>query len=100
MTDPKIDSGLIFDIYSDIHITRSPFFDVRFGFDDTVEDYLIRILPTLVDVIDKQFQDYDWTIDGHPSVPSPPRSTFPWIKTIGVATILVASLGVLKIFSR
>ncbi|KAI0500969.1 hypothetical protein KFK09_019187 [Dendrobium nobile] len=79
---------------------KCEFFDVGFGFDDTIEDYLNRILPTLVDVIDDQFQDYDWILQGHPSPPSPPPPTSPWIKAIGVATILVASLGVLKIFFR
>ncbi|PKU81385.1 hypothetical protein MA16_Dca017423 [Dendrobium catenatum] len=100
MADLEIDSGLVLDVNDDIHITRSLFFDVGFGSDNTVEDYLNRILPTLVDVIDDQFQDYDWTINGHPSVPFPPPSTFPWIKTIGIVTVLVASLGVLKIFLR
>ncbi|PKU83981.1 hypothetical protein MA16_Dca006456 [Dendrobium catenatum] len=100
MADPELDSGFVYDIYGDIHITRSEFFDVGFGFDDTIEDYLNRILPTLVDIIDDQFQDYDWILQGHPSRPSPPPPTFPWIKAIGVATVLVASLGVLKTFFR
>ncbi|PKU67763.1 hypothetical protein MA16_Dca016932 [Dendrobium catenatum] len=56
MADPELDSGFVYDIYGDIHITRSQFFDVGFRFDDTIEDYLNRILPTLVDVIDDQFQ--------------------------------------------
>ncbi|KAI0520192.1 hypothetical protein KFK09_007663 [Dendrobium nobile] len=100
MADPEIDSGLVFDIYGDIHITRSPFFDVGFGSDDTVEDYLNRILPTLIDVIDEQFEDYSWTVIGYPSVPPPPPPTFPWLKIIGVAALLMASLSVLKIISR
>ncbi|PKU87736.1 hypothetical protein MA16_Dca023579 [Dendrobium catenatum] len=70
MVDPELDSGFVYDIYDDIHITRLQFFDVGFGFDDTIEDYLNRILPTLVDVIDDQFQDYDWIL---------PRSSIPAI---------------------
>ncbi|PKU65574.1 hypothetical protein MA16_Dca024882 [Dendrobium catenatum] len=100
MADPEVDSGLVLDIYGDIHITRSPFFDVGFGLDETIEDYLNRILPTLIDVVDEQFEDYSWTINGYRSAPPPTPSTRPWIKAIGVATVFVASLSLLKIFSR
>ncbi|PKU84431.1 hypothetical protein MA16_Dca002944 [Dendrobium catenatum] len=96
MADPELETGLVFDIYEDIHLTRSPFFDVGFGSDDTVEDYLNRILPTLVDVIDDQFQDYDWTINGHPptSPPSPPPLPSPPLRIVcavylGVISFLV-----------
>ncbi|PKU80362.1 hypothetical protein MA16_Dca005893 [Dendrobium catenatum] len=55
MADLAVDHGLFYDINGDIHVLRSPFFDVGFGFDNTVEEYLDRILPTLVDAIDDQF---------------------------------------------
>ncbi|PKU88026.1 hypothetical protein MA16_Dca019476 [Dendrobium catenatum] len=102
MVDPEIDSGLVFDIYGDIHITRSPFFDVGFSSDDTVEDYLNRILPTLVDAIDDKFQDYDWTIDGHPpaSPPSPPLFPLPSLRIIGAVYLGVISFLVWFFFLR
>ncbi|XP_028557305.1 cleavage stimulation factor subunit 77 [Dendrobium catenatum] len=62
----EVDSGFLLDAYGDILITRLPFFDVGFDRDDTIEDYLNRIIPTLVEMIDYQFSDYEWTINGHP----------------------------------
>ncbi|KAI0492824.1 hypothetical protein KFK09_027100 [Dendrobium nobile] len=100
MADPEVDSGLVLDDEGHIHPTRSTFFDVGFGYDETVEDYLNRILPTLIDIIDERFEDYEWTIESKTSVCHPPPATFPWFKTIGVATFLVASFGVLKFLSR
>ncbi|PKU70003.1 hypothetical protein MA16_Dca022134 [Dendrobium catenatum] len=77
MADPELDSGLVLDDEGYIHPIRSPFFDVGFGFDETVENYLNRILPTLIDIIDERFEDYEWTIESTPPVFPPPPATSP-----------------------
>ncbi|PKU72381.1 hypothetical protein MA16_Dca025584 [Dendrobium catenatum] len=100
MAESEWNFGFVHNDRGQVDIHQSPFFDVGFDFDDTVEGYLNRILPTLVDVIDEQFEDYSWTVNGYPSVSPPPPSTFLWLKTIDVATFLMPSFGVLKIFSR
>ncbi|PKU86081.1 hypothetical protein MA16_Dca001912 [Dendrobium catenatum] len=79
MVDPERDHGFVPDYQGDIDVIRSPFFDVGFGFDHTVEDYLNRILPHLVDVLDEQLPTDEWTITGSPptsptSAPSPATS--------------------------
>ncbi|PKU63251.1 FH protein interacting protein FIP2 [Dendrobium catenatum] len=48
-----------------------------FEHEDTVGEYLERILPTLVHVIDRQFRDYVWTITGRHPPPPPPAATSP-----------------------
>ncbi|PKU72017.1 hypothetical protein MA16_Dca007381 [Dendrobium catenatum] len=88
MTDPEVDHGFILDAHGGIHIVRSPFFDFGFGFDDTVEDYLNRILPHLVDILDDQFLDYEWTINGHPLV-SPTPASSPATSPLGITCVIV-----------
>ncbi|PKU65812.1 hypothetical protein MA16_Dca009141 [Dendrobium catenatum] len=100
MADPAVDHGLFYDIYGNIHVLRSPFFDVGFGFDNTVEEYLDRILPTLVDSIDDQFSDYTWIIEGHPTVPPPPLSSFSTATFIGSSLLVATSLLAWTIFRR
>ncbi|KAI0507427.1 hypothetical protein KFK09_013552 [Dendrobium nobile] len=98
MEDPELEWGLVFDADGSLNILRSPFFDVGFEDDATVGDYLDRVVPTLASVIDRQLPNYDWSLDSQPFPPSSPSSTFPWFKAVGVATVLVASLGMLKTF--
>ncbi|PKU77751.1 hypothetical protein MA16_Dca005583 [Dendrobium catenatum] len=100
MADPEFEWGLVFNADRNLNILRSPFFDVGFEDDATVGDYLDRVVPTLASVIDRQRPSYDWSIDSRAFTPSSSPSTSPWIKAIGVATILVASLSLLKTFSR
>ncbi|PKU87532.1 hypothetical protein MA16_Dca018063 [Dendrobium catenatum] len=100
MADPAVDHGLFYDIYRVIHVLRSPFLDVGFGFDNTVEEYLDRILPTLVDSIDDQFSDYTWIIEGHSTVPPPPPSSFSSATLIGSSLLVATSLLAWTIFRR
>ncbi|PKU85513.1 hypothetical protein MA16_Dca003253 [Dendrobium catenatum] len=74
MEEPEWNFGFEYDRNGRIDILRSPFFDVGFDFDDTPEEYLDRILPTLVDSIDDHFSVYTWIIEGRPSAPSNPTS--------------------------
>ncbi|PKU60900.1 hypothetical protein MA16_Dca015444 [Dendrobium catenatum] len=102
MADPELEGGLVFDVYGDIHILRSPFFDEGFDHDDTIEDYLDQILPTLVHVIDGQFSDYDWTFNGHPpaSPPSPPPLPSPPLRIVCAIYLGVISFLVWFFFLR
>ncbi|PKU86486.1 hypothetical protein MA16_Dca010522 [Dendrobium catenatum] len=102
MADPELEGGLVFDIYGDIHILRSPFFDVGFDHDDdTVGAYLDRILPTLVHVVDRQFADYEWIIDGRPPTPPPrPTPSSPSLRIVGVVYLGVVSFIVWFFFLR
>ncbi|KAH0451298.1 hypothetical protein IEQ34_018597 [Dendrobium chrysotoxum] len=58
-----------------IDILRSPFFDVGFDFDNTVEEYFDRIHITLVDTIDDQRKKGRWTILGRLTTVSPPDTS-------------------------
>ncbi|PKU80156.1 hypothetical protein MA16_Dca021331 [Dendrobium catenatum] len=103
MVDPELEGGLVFDIYGNIHVLRSPFFDVGFDHDDdTVGDYLDRILPTLAHVIDGQLSDYDWTINGRPSAspPPPPPPPSPSLRIVGAVYLGVISFLVWFFFLR
>ncbi|PKU79939.1 hypothetical protein MA16_Dca025094 [Dendrobium catenatum] len=100
MADPEFEWGLVLNAEGSINILRSPCFDVGFEDGATVEEYLERVVPILVSIIDRRFSSYDWSIDSQAFTPSPSPSTSPWFKAIGVATIVVASLSLLKAFSR
>ncbi|PKU62032.1 hypothetical protein MA16_Dca012141 [Dendrobium catenatum] len=92
MADLELEGGLVFDVYGDIHVLRSPFFDVGFDHDDTVEGYLDRILPTLVHIIDGQFSDYEWISDSHPPSPPPhPTPPSPSLRIVGTIYLGVIS---------
>ncbi|PKU88028.1 pre-mRNA-splicing factor ATP-dependent RNA helicase DHX16 [Dendrobium catenatum] len=93
MADPELEWGLVFDVDGNLNILRSPFFDVGFEDDTTFGEYLDRVVPTLASIIDRQLPNYDWSIDSQPFPPSSPPSTFPCLKAVGVATVLVASLA-------
>ncbi|KAH0458572.1 hypothetical protein IEQ34_011386 [Dendrobium chrysotoxum] len=58
------DSGLVLDDQDNIDILRSPFFDVGFDYETTVEEYFGRIHIPLVDTIDDQRSKGKWTIVG------------------------------------
>ncbi|KAH0462308.1 hypothetical protein IEQ34_009883 [Dendrobium chrysotoxum] len=74
---PEWDYGLILHEHDNIDILRSPFFDVGFDFDNTIEEYFERIHITLVDTIDDQRKKGQWTLFGRATTASPPAtSTF------------------------
>ncbi|PKU62321.1 hypothetical protein MA16_Dca026504 [Dendrobium catenatum] len=100
MADPEFEWGLVFNADGSINILRSPCFDVGFEDDATVEVYLERVVPILGSIIDRRFSSYDWSIASQSFTPSSSLSTPTWLKAIGVATIFVASLSLLKAFSR
>ncbi|PKU70264.1 hypothetical protein MA16_Dca019242 [Dendrobium catenatum] len=105
MADPKVDHDFAYNDRGEIDILLSPFYDPDWEYDEMVERYVKRILYSLAHTIDLQKPKTPWHLIGR-STPSPsaatspPPSTYPWIKTIGVATVLVASLSVLKTFLR
>ncbi|PKU64013.1 hypothetical protein MA16_Dca012599 [Dendrobium catenatum] len=96
MADPERDYDISYDHQVDIDVIRSPFFDVGFGSDHTVEDYLNRILPHLVDILDEQLLADEWIINGRtPSSPNPASS--PAARLLGITCLIVASLSLCAI---
>ncbi|KAH0433263.1 hypothetical protein IEQ34_027070 [Dendrobium chrysotoxum] len=69
------DYGLVLDENDNVDILRSPFFDVGFDFDNTVEEYFDKIHITLVDTIDDQRKKGRWTILGRFTTISPPDTS-------------------------
>ncbi|PKU60445.1 hypothetical protein MA16_Dca028759 [Dendrobium catenatum] len=96
MEEPEWNFGFEYDRNGRVDILRSPFFDVGFDFDDTPEEYLDRILPTLVDSIDDHFSVYTWIIESRPPAPSNPTSN-PATSSLKVTCLLVASLSLLTV---
>ncbi|KAL0922082.1 hypothetical protein M5K25_006044 [Dendrobium thyrsiflorum] len=97
MADPEVDHGFVFDDQGQTDILRSPFFDLNLNEDESVEDYVDRILFTLVPSIEEHIPTSHRKIIGRPSS-SPPPATSPTNYIIGAACLLVASLGLLSIF--
>ncbi|KAH0454130.1 hypothetical protein IEQ34_016054 [Dendrobium chrysotoxum] len=92
MEVPAWDYGLVLDEDDNIDILRSPFFDVGFDFDNTVEEYFDQIHITLVDTIDDQRTKGRWTILGRlttASLPDTPpfRGYFPHLQHFLTYTI-------------
>ncbi|PKU86750.1 hypothetical protein MA16_Dca020797 [Dendrobium catenatum] len=100
MADPELEWGIVFDAQGNLDVYRSPFFDAGFESDeDTVGDYLDRILPTLIQVIDKHYPPSKWIIDSHPST-SPEPASFPAKSSLKITCLLVASLSLLTVLFR
>ncbi|KAH0449672.1 hypothetical protein IEQ34_020364 [Dendrobium chrysotoxum] len=97
--EPEWNFGFVHDDRGQVDILQSPFFDVGFDFDDTVEEYIDRIQYDLVDVIDEQRSKGRWIIYGHPP-PPPIPATSPATTTLRATCLLVASLSVLATFIR
>ncbi|KAI0495192.1 hypothetical protein KFK09_025342 [Dendrobium nobile] len=98
MADPKVDHGFAYNSQGKIDILQSLFFDPDWEIEDTVDNYVDRILFHLVETIDEQRPSGQLQIVGHS--PASPPFTFPWIKTVGVLSLLVASFGLLKFSFR
>ncbi|PKU75957.1 hypothetical protein MA16_Dca006004 [Dendrobium catenatum] len=66
MADPETEYGITWyeDGFTDI--LQSTFFDMNPRIDHTVEDYLERILDTLVEAIDEHFEGIEWRISTSP----------------------------------
>ncbi|KAH0448840.1 hypothetical protein IEQ34_022640 [Dendrobium chrysotoxum] len=54
MADPNLDYGFVFDDQGLVDVLHSPFFDIDFGNDYTVEEYVDRILFSLATAIDQR----------------------------------------------
>ncbi|KAL0925659.1 hypothetical protein M5K25_004024 [Dendrobium thyrsiflorum] len=70
MGDPEIVSGFVFDEEGRTDILGSPFFDVFFGFYETADDYLDRILYQLSLSLEEHIRPGRWIINSQP--PPPP----------------------------
>ncbi|PKU80157.1 hypothetical protein MA16_Dca021332 [Dendrobium catenatum] len=99
MADPEIDLGFVFDEEGRTDILGSPYFDVFFGNDETVEGYINRILYQLTLAIEEHLPPSRWIIVGHPP-PSSPSATAPSTKVFGAVFLLVISFFVWFIFLR
>ncbi|PKU83514.1 hypothetical protein MA16_Dca020667 [Dendrobium catenatum] len=99
MANPEIDHGFLFDEQGRTDILGSPFFDVFFGNDETVEGYIDRIIYQLTLSIEEHLPPGRWIIVGHPP-PPPPPATVPSTKVLGAIFLVVTSLFVWFIFLR
>ncbi|PKU61991.1 hypothetical protein MA16_Dca026056 [Dendrobium catenatum] len=81
MANPEINHGFVFNSQGEIDVIQSPFFDLGFGFNNTVEEYVDRILLHLADVVDEQRPTKEWKITGRLPA-SPPPATFPTTKLL------------------
>ncbi|KAL0927229.1 hypothetical protein M5K25_001391 [Dendrobium thyrsiflorum] len=88
MADPEVDHGFVYDNQGRTDILESPFFDLNLDMDDSVEDYVDRILFTLAPSIEEHISVGHWVIIGHPSNPPSP-ATSPTNYTLGVTCLLV-----------
>ncbi|KAL0909597.1 hypothetical protein M5K25_020481 [Dendrobium thyrsiflorum] len=71
MADPDIDHGFVYDDQGMTNILGSPFFDVHFGTDETVDGYIDRILYQLSLSIEEHISPGHWYVVNHP--PTPPN---------------------------
>ncbi|PKU86550.1 hypothetical protein MA16_Dca019996 [Dendrobium catenatum] len=95
MADPEVDHGFVFDEQGRTDILGSPFFDVFFGNDETVEGYIDRIFYQLTVSIKEHLQPGRWIIIGHP-----PPTTSPSTKVLGAVFLVVISFFVWFVFLR
>ncbi|KAL0927221.1 hypothetical protein M5K25_001383 [Dendrobium thyrsiflorum] len=91
MADPEHDHGFVYDAQGRVDLLRSPFFDVNLAVDDTVDNYVDRILFTLVPSVEEHLPSGNWRIIGRPPTSSLP-ATSPTNNTVGISCLLVASL--------
>ncbi|KAH0471037.1 hypothetical protein IEQ34_000760 [Dendrobium chrysotoxum] len=76
MADPEIDHGFAYNNQGEVDILLSTFFDSNWEHDDSVEDYVDRILFQLTETIDEQRPKEHWLIVGRtPSSTSPATSS-------------------------
>ncbi|KAL0904811.1 hypothetical protein M5K25_026965 [Dendrobium thyrsiflorum] len=94
MADPEVDAGFVFDEQGRTNILGSPFFDIYFGFDETIDDYVDRILYQLSLSLEEHIRPGHWIINSQ-SPPPPPPATFPADKVLRATYLTVASLGLL-----
>ncbi|KAL0925354.1 hypothetical protein M5K25_003676 [Dendrobium thyrsiflorum] len=66
MADPERDFGMAYDEQGYVHILHSTFFDVDPEVDHTAQEYLDRILDTLVDAVEEQLGTVEWHLAPDP----------------------------------
>ncbi|KAI0497067.1 hypothetical protein KFK09_023395 [Dendrobium nobile] len=66
MTDPETEYGHSYDEHGFVCILHSTFFDVNPRIDHSVEDYIERILDTLVEAIEEQLETVEWRFAADP----------------------------------
>ncbi|KAI0489421.1 hypothetical protein KFK09_029263 [Dendrobium nobile] len=66
MANPETEYGLTYDEDGFVDILQSTFFDVNTRVDHTIEDYIKRILDTLMEAIEEQFEGVEWRISTDP----------------------------------
>ncbi|KAL0909030.1 hypothetical protein M5K25_023552 [Dendrobium thyrsiflorum] len=99
MADPGVNHGFVYDNQGSVDILQSLFFDLNPEVDDTVDEYIDRIIFTLAPSIEEHLTSGQWQITCRSHAPSPPAS-FMWIHALGVFSLLVASSGLLRFFFR
>ncbi|KAL0913674.1 hypothetical protein M5K25_017151 [Dendrobium thyrsiflorum] len=60
MADPELDSDFVYNEQGFIDILRSPFFDLNLEVDDSVEEYVERIIFTLSNAVEEQLSIVQW----------------------------------------
>ncbi|KAL0904970.1 hypothetical protein M5K25_027137 [Dendrobium thyrsiflorum] len=80
MADPEHNHGFVYDVHGRTDLLRSPFFDLNLEVDDTVDDYVYRILFTLVPSIEEHLPIRHRRLIGRP--PTSPPATSPASCTI------------------
>ncbi|KAL0905429.1 hypothetical protein M5K25_023849 [Dendrobium thyrsiflorum] len=96
MGDPEIDSGFVFDEEGRTDILNSPFFDVFFGVDKIVDDYLDRILYQLSLSLEQHIKPGHWFIRSRPPPPPPIPAPSPADTILHATCLTVASLSLNK----
>ncbi|PKU77951.1 hypothetical protein MA16_Dca011571 [Dendrobium catenatum] len=99
MADPEVDHGLAYNALEEIDILRSPFYEPDWEYDESVEDYVNRILYCLAETIDLQKPKTRWLIISHPSPPPPPVTSLS-TKVLGAIFIVVISFLIWFVFLR
>ncbi|KAL0908171.1 hypothetical protein M5K25_022645 [Dendrobium thyrsiflorum] len=82
MADPEVDHGFVEDSQGRTDILRSPFFNLRLDHDQSMEDYVDRILYQLTLSIEEHIRLGCWQIVGRPPTPPMP-ATSPTTKIFG-----------------
>ncbi|KAL0915307.1 hypothetical protein M5K25_015715 [Dendrobium thyrsiflorum] len=99
MGDPDVDHEFLYDEQGRVDILQSPFFDVTFGSDRTVDEYVDRIIYQLTLAIEDRIPQGRWYLIGRPSTP-PNLAPNPATTTRGILLSTVALLIVACILLR
>ncbi|KAH0457398.1 hypothetical protein IEQ34_012713 [Dendrobium chrysotoxum] len=90
MVDPELDSGFVYDHEDFVDIQQSSFFDLNLEFDNSVEDYVNRILFQLSITTEERFSGHQWLIVHRPPTPPNPDNSL-LTNILGAFCLLVAS---------